>query len=51
MLAVSGCGSYIFIALQVLNVHAYGFEDCELSTKFTAKTRGDIEKTRIYVGH
>ena len=41
MLAVSGCGNYILIALQVLNVD--GFEDCELSTKFRAETR-DIKK-------
>ena len=48
MLALSGCGNYILIALQVLNVD--GFEDCELSTKFRAETRGDIEKLMACVG-
>ena len=49
MLAVSGCGNYILIALQVLNVD--GFEDCELSTKFRAETRGDMEKIMACFGH
>ena len=49
MLAVSGCGNYILIALQVLNVD--GFEECELSTKFRAETRGDMEKIMACVGH
>ena len=47
MLAVSGCGNYILIALQVLNVD--GFEDCELSTKFRAETGGDMKKIMAYV--
>ena len=49
MLAVSGYGIYILIALQVLNVD--GFEDCELSTKFKAETRGDMEKIMACVGY
>ena len=49
MLAVSGCGNYILIALQVSNVD--GFEDCGLSTKFRAETRGDMEKLMACVGH
>ena len=49
MLAVSGCGNYILIALQVLNVG--GFEDGGLSTKFRAEARGDMEKLRACVGH
>ena len=49
MLPVSGCGNYILIALQVLNVD--GFEDCELPTKFRAETRADMEKIMACVGH
>ena len=49
MLAVSGCGNYILIALQVLNVD--GFEDGRLLTKFRAETRGDMKKLMACVGH
>ena len=49
MLAVRVYGNYILIALQVLNVD--GFEDCELSTKFRAETRGDMEKIMACVRH
>ena len=49
MLAVSGCGNYILIALQVLG--ADSFEDCELSTKLRAGTIGDMQKLMAYVGH
>ena len=48
MLAVSGCGNYILIALQVLNVDEC--EDSELSTKFTGETRGDMKKIMACVG-
>ena len=49
MLAVSGCGNYILIALQGLNVD--DLEDCEFSTKFRAETRGGMEKIMACVGH
>ena len=49
MLAVSGCGNYILIALQALKVDV--FENSELSTKFRAETRGDMEKLMACVGH
>ena len=49
MLPVSGCGNYILIALQVLNVDEC--EDSELSTKFRGETRGDMKKIMACVGH
>ena len=42
-------GKNILIALQFLNVD--GFEDGGLSTKFSAETRGDMEKLMPCVGH
>ena len=42
MLPVSGCGNYILIPLQVLNVD--DFEESKLSTKFREETRGDVKK-------
>ena len=49
MPAVSGCDIYIPLTPQVLNVD--GYENYELSIKFRAETRGDIESLMVCVGH
>ena len=49
MLTVRVYDNYILIAFQVLD--ADDFEDYELSTKFRAETRGDMEKLMACVRH
>ena len=47
--AVRVYGNYILMALKVLKVD--GFEDCEISTKCSVETRGDMENMMACVGH
>ena len=49
MITVRVYDDYNFIAIQDLN--ADDLESFEFSTKFRAKTTGDIEKLMVCVGH